>query len=236
LLVATTDARPLDRLCEVLAGWGPAAGPAVPELLDLLADDRSLSAAANALAGIGPAAYGAREALLSRSRTAGPGAELAAWAYWRVAGDPGPALEAFGRAALKRPVRHPALRRLADLGPHAAPHAVLLGTLAADGDVWTRVEAAHALWAATGDTGTAARVLTDAVRDLADGTFRPAMTAAPDHLARLGRAAVPAARLLREVPVQDRRLGSNGGWRGFLQDEDVRAAAERLLIAVEPGE
>ncbi|MFE3073711.1 HEAT repeat domain-containing protein [Streptomyces sp. NPDC059247] len=227
----SADDRTVQRLCEVLAGWGSLAQPAVPRLVGLLADDRTWTAAAEALAGIGPAGGAAREPLLARSHGTGPDALLAAWAYWRVGGDPGPALEAFGREVLAGPVRHPSLRRLADLGPHAAPHADRFRTLTTDTDVWTRVEAAHALWAATGDAGTAAPVLTEAVRDLAEGTHRPVMLPALRHLTGLGRAARPAAHLLRDVPADDRRLGSSGTWRGFVQDEDVRIAVGELLTA-----
>ncbi|MFD0344933.1 HEAT repeat domain-containing protein [Kitasatospora aburaviensis] len=94
-LDAVTDDRVLDRLCEVLADWGPAAKGAVPQLLGLLEDDRTWAAAANALAGIGVAGNRARDLLLARSNS---GEARAAWAYWKVSGEPGPALEALGRA------------------------------------------------------------------------------------------------------------------------------------------
>ncbi|MFJ6726071.1 hypothetical protein ACIQPQ_14270 [Streptomyces sp. NPDC091281] len=225
------DERVLDRLCEVLADWGPAAKAAVPQLIGLLEEDRTWTAAAKALAGIGRAGNGARGLLLSRATAAGPQRELAAWAYWRVGGGPEPALEALGRAAAEREHPHPVLRKLADLGPHAAPHADRLRALTAHGDLWTRVEAAHALWAATGDTEVAVPVLTAAVRDLAPGSYRPVMLPAVNHLARLGRAARPAALLLRDVAAYDQRLRCDGGWRGFAQDEDIRAAVGELLSA-----
>ena len=103
--------------------------------------------------------------------------------------------------------------------------------MTADPDPWTRVEAAHALWAATGDTETTVPVLTAVVRDLAEGTYLPVMLPAVRHLARIGHAARPAAALLRGVPAHDRRLRSNGGWRGFAQDEDIRSAVQELLDA-----
>lgn len=230
-LDTSTDDRLLSRLCEVLAEWGPVAEAAVPRLLDLLEGDRTWTAAAKALGGIGPAGSGARDLLLSRSRAAGPHRELAAWAYWRVGGDPGPALDVLGECGAERGRPHPALRRLADLGTHAAPCADRLRAMTADTDDWTRVEAAHALWAATGDVETVVPVLTAIVRDLAQGTCLPVMLPALDHLTRLGRAALPAAHLLRDVPARDQRLRSDGGWRGFVQDEKVRSAVRRLLSA-----
>jgi hypothetical protein len=104
-----------------------------------------------------------------------------------------------------------------------------------DTDSWTRVEAAHALWAATGDAETAVPVLTTTLLELAEGTFLPVMLSALDHLARLGQAAQPAAHLLRDVPARDQRLRSNGGWRGFVQDEDIRTAVGKLLSASGPS-
>ncbi|MFJ7064036.1 HEAT repeat domain-containing protein [Streptomyces sp. NPDC101115] len=225
------DDRLLHRICETLAEWGPVAEQAVPRLLDRLEDDRTWTAAATALAGIGRGGAEARSLLLSRIRAAGPHGELAAWAYWRVCGEPGPALELLGHSLAEQRVRHPELRKLAGLGAHAAPHADRLRTMTADPDPWNRVEAAHALWAATGDTETTVPVLTAVVRDLAEGTYLPVMLPAVRHLARIGHAARPAAALLRGVPAHDRRLRSNGGWRGFAQDEDIRSAVQELLDA-----
>lgn len=235
-----TDGFRLRRLCEALADWGPRARAAVPELLALLADERTWQAAAPALAGVGLPDKGravsrVRKRLLARSRTEGPDAGLAAWAYWKVTGEPGPALEALRRDLEERRYAHPSVRRLADLGPHAAPYAELFEALTSDRDAWTRVEAAHALWAATGDTATAAPVLTAAARDLAEGTYLPVMLPALGYLAALGPAARPAAELLRDLPARDRRLRSNGGWRGFVQDEQIRTAVEELLRATGPS-
>ncbi|MDE1682605.1 HEAT repeat domain-containing protein [Streptomyces neyagawaensis] len=230
-LSPTEDIRLLGRLGEVLAAWGPAAEPAVPRLLDLLADDERWPAAATALAGIGRAGRAGREALLARSRTGGPDAELAAWAYWRVGGDPGPALDVLGPAATDEDrATHTALSRLADLGPHAAGYADRLRELAAAEDDWGRTQAAHALWAVTGgDTETAVPALMETVRKLPTGTYLPAMLPAVRHLARMGEAAVPAARLLQDLPADDRRVHYFGGWRGFTEDESIRMAVDELL-------
>lgn len=74
-------------------------------------------------------------------------------------------------------------------------------------------------------------VLTTTVHDLTEGTDQPVMVPALDHLARLGRAAHPAAHLLRDVPARDQRLRGDGGWRGFVQDEIIRTAVGELLSA-----
>ncbi|MFF2193552.1 hypothetical protein [Streptomyces sp. NPDC058157] len=49
----------------------------------------------------------------------------------------------------------------------------------------------------------------------------------------LGPAAWPAARLLHAVPRQDRRLRSSDAWRGFTQDQEIRAAVDELLAVCE---
>ncbi len=233
-LAGTTDPGALKQLCDVLAAWGPAAKAAVPRLLELLADDRGWTAAATALAGIGPAGNAGRQLLLARSAAAtGTDAELAAWAYWRVGGDPGPALEVLGPAATEGRFPHPALRKLADLGPHAAPFADRLRMVAGPPGDWTDVEAAHALWAATGDTEHTVPVLLEAVRGLAEGDYQPVMLSAVRHLARIGPAARPAADLLRHLPACDRRLHHFSGRRAFTEDEAIRAALDELLTAVE---
>jgi HEAT repeat protein len=233
-LAPSEDPRNLRRFGEVLAAWGSAAESAVPRVLVLLADDERWTAAATALAGIGGAGRAGREALLTRSRTGGPDAELAAWAYWRVGGEPGPALEVLGSAATNEDrATHTALNRLADLGPHAAGCADRLRELAATEEPWVRTQAAHALWAVTGgDTETAVPALLEVVRKLSDGTYLPVMLPAVRHLARMGEAATPAARLLQGVPADDRRLYYFGGWRGFTEDEAVRTAVDELLAAV----
>ncbi|MGP3756173.1 hypothetical protein [Streptomyces sp. IBSNAI001] len=52
-LDAAAEDHVLSSYCNVLADWGPAAEPAVPQLLALLGDDRAWTAAATAPAGIG---------------------------------------------------------------------------------------------------------------------------------------------------------------------------------------
>ncbi|MFF7837429.1 hypothetical protein ACFZC6_01115 [Streptomyces ossamyceticus] len=230
----TEDPRNLRRFGEVLAAWGPTAESAVPRLLVLLADDERWTAAATALAGIGGAGRPGREALLTRSRTGGPDAELAAWAYWRVGGEPGPALDVLGPAVTNEDrATHTALSRLADLGAHAAGYADRLRELTATREPWVRTQAAHALWAVTGgDTETAVPALMETVRKLPTGPYLPVMLPAVRHLARMGEAAVPAARLLQDLPADDRRVHYFGCWRGFTEDEAVRTAVDELLAGV----
>jgi hypothetical protein len=102
--------------------------------------------------------------------------------------------------------------------------------LTTDRDVWTRVEAAYALWAVTGESDTAAPVLTATLRE-PEGAYRPVMLPAVRHLARIGRSGEPDIPLLRGVLARNQRFRSSGGWRGFIEDEAIRAAVEELLAA-----
>ncbi|MFF4909186.1 hypothetical protein ACFY2T_30495 [Streptomyces sp. NPDC001260] len=228
-LEAVTDEHVLNRLCQVLADWGPAAKSAVPQLLELMEDDRTWTAAAPALAAIGVAANRAQDVLLARSSTGAEHAELAAWAYWKVGGEPGPAVEALGGVATEASIPRPVLRMLADLGPHAACYSKRIQPLTAANDPWTRIEAAHALWAITGDTDAAAPIFADALQGLAKGSYRPVMLPATRYLAQTRRAGEPAVPLLLNALARDERLRSSGGWRGFVQDEAIRFAIEELL-------
>ncbi|MGW4890833.1 hypothetical protein ACWEQL_00975 [Kitasatospora sp. NPDC004240] len=228
---AAPDDPAVGRLCEVLAQWGPASAAMVPRLIALLDHDRSWAAAAQALAAIGPAGAGARDALLARTGTGTTWPELAAWASWKVGGEPGPLLEVFGHLADARRVPHPALRMISELGPLAAPYADPLRALTAVDDPWTSAEAAHALWTATGDTDTAVPALTAAVRVLPHGRLLPVAFPAVRHLTRIGWPARPAAHLLGGLLPLDQRLRTSGGWRGFADDEAIRAAITDLLTA-----
>ncbi|GAB7047702.1 hypothetical protein [Catenuloplanes indicus] len=186
----------------VLAEWGPDAAGALPDLLPLLATEHAYRACV-VLGRIGVAAAPAAETLralatggLRPTRVGGvgtalpwPGTQVAAWAHWRVTGDPALALAVLGRAVTRGPGRAD-LARLADLGPLAAAHRDDVRALLTGPGEWGRVEAAHAWWRLTGDPAPAVPVLLDALRAVADG--RPSATG---HRAvrHLGRIATPAA-------------------------------------------
>ncbi|MFF5758165.1 HEAT repeat domain-containing protein [Streptomyces longwoodensis] len=228
-LGATRDAPEVTRLCAVLVAWGPVARAAEPLLLDLLTGDTTWKAAATALAAVGGTAEDVGERLLNRAQPGAPDADVAAWAYWKLRGDHEPALRVLGPAATEGRFPHPALRRLADLGPLAAAYAEPLRAMTSAAEPWTSVEAAHALWAVTGDTDHAVPALLAPVRDLASGRHRPVALPAVRYLTRMGAAARAAGPLLRAVPGSDRRLRSNGGWSGFVQDQEIRVAVNELL-------
>ncbi|TDD31719.1 hypothetical protein E1287_25535 [Actinomadura sp. KC06] len=186
-------------LAEVLEKWGPAAAPAVPDLVPLLRTDAAVHAA-KALAAIGPAAAGAAPALAApfepeNDWVARQGKVVRPWAFWKVTGDPGPLLAAvedhFGRAGSEDGCFEdgdPAavLGPVADLGPLAAVHAARLRALLDVRADWTRVMAAHAYQRVTGDTRTAADVLSREVHELARGRYLPVRWAATRYLTEPG--------------------------------------------------
>ncbi|MFI5841980.1 hypothetical protein ACIA8K_19935 [Catenuloplanes sp. NPDC051500] len=90
-------------------------------------------------------------------------------------------------------------------------------------DQWVRVAAAHAFWRVTD----AIPVLRQLAAPLTDGEYLPIMPVALGHLAEIGAAeGVPIA---RAVLGSARRLCWSGGWRGFLQDEELLMISARMV-------
>lgn len=236
------DARGTDEALRTLAPWGPAATPAVPELAGLL-DGRQARRAAEVLGRIGPAASAAGGALAALARgdavpwRFGPGtersprpwqgAQTAAWAHWRVTGDPELALRVCGSAArvgLGRPV----LRYLADLGPLAAPYADSVRALLGLPGEWSRVGAAEAWWRITGDPAPAVAALLPELAPLAEHRVTEPTLQAVRTLGAIGPAAAAALPALRAVTAgPPRRYGAS-----FVLDEELlreaRTAVDRI--------
>jgi HEAT repeat protein len=213
-------------LCEVIAQWGPAAEAALPAIAPLLRRTDVAPAAARALGGIGPAA-----APLAKKLRRQADEPNAAWALWRTGADPD-----LGRDRLIRHVTghsgpHRAIRLLADVGPPALTCADRLRQLTRSDDDWLRVEAAHALWRIGGDPAEPVAVLTELARPLAEGGHcLPVGIAALRYLATIGTTDEPVVDIARAIVDNPRRIAASGGWRTFTEDEDLRAAAARILV------
>ncbi|MEV6303634.1 HEAT repeat domain-containing protein [Actinoplanes sp. NPDC051861] len=176
-------ADPRDDLLTILAGWGPSAGGAVPEIVALLPE--MPVPAAGALVAVGA---GALPALPALAELAARGDVRAGHAVLRLTGDSGPLVAAAATALAEKP-RYFAhdLGLIADAGPAAA---VLLPALrpwlTTETDPrherrYEQVAAARLAWRATGDAELARPVVGAVVR----AGFAPAGTAAA-LLAELG--------------------------------------------------
>ncbi|MFD4372454.1 hypothetical protein [Streptomyces sp. NPDC058486] len=235
-------------LLRVMAGWGPVAAPAIPELLPRLSGPWAWETAA-VLGRIGPPARTAAPALRSLAlgvsrppRRAGgapepgmpwAGAPTAAWAYWRVTGDPEPALAVLG-SAVRRGAQGP-FHLLAELGPTARVHAdalrdVLRRSRTAPGSTGPRAltHAAEAWWRLTGDPAEAVPVLLGTLT-CDDGLRDPWIARRTVEL--LGEIGGPAAPAL---PPLAALLAS--AWRhcgSVAADEALRDAASAAVARIE---
>jgi hypothetical protein len=231
-VLADTAADPADMLAG-LATWGPACAAAVPELATLLTG-RHAEGACAVLGAIGPQAAPLagelRELALGRRRpepVRAPvwhGTQRAAWAHWRVTGDPGVALAVIG-AAVRRGPGHALLRCLAELGPAAGAYALDVRELLALPGDWNRAEAAHAYWRITGDPGPAVPALLAVLEPLRSGRTGPAVLRAVHHTGALGSAAAPMLPLLAEVIAARHRFTDPLSRRPILDDEALLHAA-----------
>ncbi|GLY76236.1 hypothetical protein [Actinoallomurus iriomotensis] len=218
-------------LLQTLQAWGAAAAPAAPGVARLL-DGRLRHWAADTLGAIGAGAASAAPALrrlldapgdgLSRPYARDAAAVAVPWAYWRVTGDPGPALRALV-PRLGDAHAHTVTRRLADLGPHASASVPTLRLLARALEPWTAVEAAHALAAITGDTAESGHVLFRPVADLLEGTAQPVAGAAARYLAEVTELPSGYVATIEAVLADDRRHSWDAGWAAIHDDIELRA-------------
>ncbi|MFE5207761.1 hypothetical protein [Streptomyces sp. NPDC056600] len=217
---------------KVLKAWGPAALPALPEVVTLLDDARYSLHAVDALVAMGPAAASAEPAVRGCTVLDSPGnLRRVAWAVWRLGGDRDAALRLIGEAVRtgEAPLYGP-VGLLGDFGPAAAGYAGRVRQVMEHGDGWPRLQAAVALWSITGETEPSASVLEEHLHPVADdgaayGHFREALRA----LARFGTVSAAARTTLRRVRDTDRRLSHRRDYRAFLQDEETRAAIDEVL-------
>ncbi|MEU4929743.1 hypothetical protein AB0G54_25115 [Streptomyces yokosukanensis] len=217
---------------EVLTAWGPAAAPALPEVVALLADTRYSLHAVDALVAMGPAAACAEPAVRRCTVLDFPGNHRkVAWAAWRLGGDRDAALRLIGEAVLTEaePSYGP-VGLLGDFGPAAGPCADRVRHVMDHGNTWTRLQAAVALWSITGESEPSASVVGDCLLPIADGDdsyghFLIALRA----LARIGTVSPAVRAALRTARDFDRRLSPHRDYRAFLQDEEIRSAIEEVL-------
>ncbi|MEV7508915.1 hypothetical protein AB0O57_13295 [Streptomyces sp. NPDC091201] len=222
---------------ELLALCGAAAAPAVDHVAGRL-DTQFAYDALRVLGRIGPAAAGTAGRLAAYAGGRDPRARRqhvrrAAWAHWRITGDPELALDVCGTAVRSGSGSH-GLPFLADLGPLAAAHAdVVLGLTRSPGG-WTRVAAAYAYWRITGDAEPAVPVLLSAVDP--EWTGNPAMPVreAVRRLGEIGAPAAEAAPLLRGILARGERLGHDYVTTRILADDAYTRTLTEALARVGP--
>ncbi|MFI6148853.1 hypothetical protein [Streptomyces sp. NPDC051109] len=212
-------------ILELLAQWGPASAPALPEVVPYL-EGLYAHDALRVLGRIGPAAAVAADRLADFATGRAPRAarhhpRMAAWAHWRATGDPALALAVCGAAVASGSASH-GLPFLAELGPLAAAHADTVRGLMESPGAWTRVAAAHAYWRITGDPEPAVPVLLAEVDP--DWTGNPALPAreAVRRLGEIGAPAAASAPLLRRILAAEERLSH--------PYEDVRILADESYV------
>ncbi|MFB9482526.1 hypothetical protein ACFFSH_24575 [Streptomyces filamentosus] len=228
---------PLTRcFLEVLQAWGPAAAPALPEVVPLLEDSCLSLSAIDALVAMGPAAAPAAPAVRGAVVLDHPANHLkVAWALWRLGGDHGEALRLVGEAVprVDGPGYGP-VHLLGTFGPAAAPYADGVRHVMEHGGPWLRPRAAVALWRITGDPEPSASVLEADLFPVAEGgdSYGPFLDAL-HALADIGTLSPAARAALHAVRESDRRLAGYRDHRAFLQDERIRSAIDAVLARSE---
>ncbi|WP_282786589.1 hypothetical protein, partial [Nocardia sp. CC201C] len=134
------------------------------------------------------------------------GTQTAAWAHWRVTGEPEVTLRIFGEAVETGIAVD--FDRLAELGPLAAPFADDVRKRLGSPGGWERVHAASAWWRITGDPDPALPVLLAALTPLNSGYADADCRAAARLISEIGSPATAAAPLLETVLSTERRFAS----------------------------
>ncbi|MFJ3659994.1 hypothetical protein ACIPPM_05940 [Streptomyces sp. NPDC090119] len=220
------------RFLKVLTAWGPAAAPALPEVVALLGDARYAFHAIDALAAMGPAAKSTEPAVRGCAVPDFSGNHLrVAWAAWRLGGDRDSALRLIGETVLTEdePL-HVALGLLGDFGTAAARYADRVRHVMEHGDNRLRLDAAVALWSMTGEPEPTVSVLEEYLLPVAGGgdAYGPFLDALR-ALARIGTVSPAARATLRTLRSSDRRLSEYGDYRAFLQHEEISSAIDEVL-------
>ncbi|MET9823360.1 MULTISPECIES: hypothetical protein [Streptomyces] len=220
-------------LVRVAEAWGPAALPALPELMPLLKDTRYSLSAVDALVAMGPGAASTapavRDAVVLDHAA---NHRRIAWAAWRIGGgDDDAVLRLLGEAVEQEPgPAYGPVSLLADFGSAAAAHGERVRHIMDTAEGLTAVEAAVALAAITGDPRPGLAVLEQAVTDAAgdDDGYGFLLWTLRAFL-RIGATTPGARHVLHQVRARDRRLSAHSDYRAVLDDEEARSLIEAVL-------
>ncbi|MFD1535686.1 hypothetical protein [Nonomuraea guangzhouensis] len=220
---------------DALISWGAAAAPLVPAITARVSP-MYLSVALPLFGAIGPAAADVEPQVRAMLDDDHAGHE-AAWALWRITGEPGqaPALLAEHLARYGGHNAGDTAPMLEQLGPAAEIAVPVLREQFHDaehGHLYDRVAIARALWAITGDSEGLVAPLLEAItaRPLpAWGLRRPASELlAVEALGMMGRAAVGAVPALETIAYGKARVTDRDVWA----DEHYQHAAQRALTSI----
>ncbi|MEQ0563741.1 HEAT repeat domain-containing protein [Amycolatopsis sp. NEAU-NG30] len=223
--------RTVSQLARLLAAWGPVAAPAVPLLAGHLGSEEPfvVQSCAGCLAAIGVAGEPVLSALaeaVHRTRLPWAARCAAATAFAVLGGDPSSADALLAEGLVRGDGTVAGL--LAVLGPAAAHHAPALRAFECPGPS-AEVAVARALARLTGDTAEAVPVLLRVLAGAGPDQPGPAAAEAARALAELGPLPAGAAPVLRELLARDERLSSVIGWKGILEDRELRRNAALAL-------
>jgi hypothetical protein len=222
------------QLTQVLSAYEAAALAALPELTALLDTDHA-GLACTVLARLGPAAAPAQEGLMRLATSDRRDASFAAWALFRIAGDPKPFL---AREEVRTTERFTAAtaRMLGDLGPLAMRYLPAIEQRLTgqpqSWPTWEGVELGFAHYRITDDPALCLEVLDAALDPLRHNRQLPTSRQALRYIAAHGPAAARFMPLLRNAVEQDERLLYSGGWRGITEDEAAHTLAKQALAAI----
>ncbi|GGT38277.1 hypothetical protein ACFFV7_32435 [Nonomuraea spiralis] len=221
--------------CDALISWGAAAAPLAPAITARLAP-MYLSVVLPLFGAMGPAAADVEpqiRALLDDERDQ----HEAAWALWRITGDPGQApalltehLERYGGHAARDVA--PMLEQFGPAATIAAPVLRRHFYDAEHGHLYDRVAIARALFAITGDSEGLVTPLLEAItaRPLSDLGHRwvPSELLAVEALGRIGSAAEAAVPALETIAYGRARVTDCDVWA----DEHYQQTARSALASI----
>ncbi|CAM3145451.1 hypothetical protein [Stackebrandtia soli] len=218
-------------LCRTVIAWNERAASAAPELVAALDGADFPLVVARALGVLGPAAVAASAQLAERADAAGHDRLVAAWAHWRVTGDPSIATRVLG-GALQSPMDgSTAAEFLADLGPTGTEHATTVRDLLADSHPgWERANHAWALWRITGDGEVAAPALGSVLVGLDQAHVAPVHLTAVERLTAMR--STEGLTLATAAIARDERLSWYRNHESIMDDHAVRAAIARWATVV----
>ena len=212
-----------------LAKWDRLAVPLLPEIIHLLTTDIAVPAdIAHVLGHIGEGAERAIPSLRTLLEAPHPGDRAkAAWALWRITGEPAEAIDTLTRLLSSSNPYPDAIDLVADLGPEGAPAIDLLRPMIQADSFWIRTHAAHAMLRITGDVGALLPILLEGFRSTSTGLLILSGLRARDIYPE------QAVSVIRDVSTSRYRVPEGlTTIRAIIDDEALHSAATSTLASL----